>query len=145
MAEILHKIGIKATPEKIYQALTTDNGLSQWWTTDTSGAGNVGSVIKFRFNEHESDFKVIGLEPNASVKWQCVTGPSEWKGTEISFLLQPDARQTFLCFEHSKWREATNFMAHCCTKWAVFLLSLKDFIETGKGRPFPNDVQIDHS
>ena len=24
--------------------------------------------------------------------------------------------------------------------WAVFLLSLKEFVETGKGRPFPDDM-----
>ena len=35
-------------------------------------------------------------------------------------------------------------MAHCSCKWAVFLLSLKDALETGKGRPFPDDIHIDH-
>jgi hypothetical protein len=34
------------------------------------------------------------------------------------------------------------FMHHCTTKWATSLLSLKAFIETGKGRPAPNDVQV---
>ena len=29
-------------------------------------------------------------------------------------------------------------------KWAVFLMSLKDVIETGTGNPFPNDIHIDH-
>jgi hypothetical protein len=28
-------------------------------------------------------------------------------------------------------------------KWATFMLSLRDYLETGKGRPFPNDIQID--
>jgi hypothetical protein len=32
---------------------------------------------------------------------------------------------------------------HCCTtKWGVFLVSLKSVVETGKGSPDPNDVQI---
>jgi len=29
-------------------------------------------------------------------------------------------------------------------KWATFLLSLKEFVEAGKGRPAPADVKIDN-
>jgi hypothetical protein len=28
-------------------------------------------------------------------------------------------------------------MAHCSARWAYFLLSLKSYLETGKGTPFP--------
>jgi len=34
------------------------------------------------------------------------------------------------------------FMHHCSTKWATFMLSLKQLVETGKGAPSPDDVQI---
>ena len=33
-------------------------------------------------------------------------------------------------------------MAHCSTKWATFLLSLRDLVETGKGKPAPADLKI---
>jgi len=33
-------------------------------------------------------------------------------------------------------------MHHCSTKWATFLMSLKALMESGKGRPFPEDVLI---
>jgi hypothetical protein len=33
-------------------------------------------------------------------------------------------------------------MHHCSTKWATFLLSLKDLVENGKGRPEPRDTKI---
>jgi hypothetical protein len=29
-------------------------------------------------------------------------------------------------------------------KWAVFLLSLREYVETGKGKPSPYDVKIDN-
>ena len=32
------------------------------------------------------------------------------------------------------WREDGEFRAHCSTKWASFLLSLRDLVETGRGR-----------
>ena len=46
---------------------------------------------------------------------------------------------------HSNWADDTDFLAHCSTKWAVFLLSLKDLLEKGKGHPAPEDVPINHS
>jgi hypothetical protein len=33
-------------------------------------------------------------------------------------------------------------MAHSSTKWATFLLSLKQYIETGIGEPSPHDRRV---
>ena len=146
MVNINHRIGIKASPEKIYEALTTDDGLKKWWTNDISGAGMVGSTIKFRFNGGGPDFTVKKLIPNKIVCWKHSGNmPEPWIKTEVLFQLEAEDNQTFVRFTHSNWNETTDFMAHCNTKWAVFLLSLKDALETGKGTPFPNDIQIDHS
>ncbi|MFV1972452.1 MAG: SRPBCC domain-containing protein [Thiohalobacterales bacterium] len=145
MVEIIHRIGIACTPADVFGALTTDEGLSRWWTTDTSGAGNTGSVIEFRFNGMGPDFEVVELEKDALVRWRHSGGmPEAWIGTEVSFHLRSEESQTYVLFSHSNWKERSEFMGHCCTKWGVFLLSLKEAIETGKGRPFPNDVHIDH-
>jgi len=192
MNNITHRIGIKAPADKIYKLLTTDSGLSQWWTNDVSGAAGVGSIIKFRFNGGGPDFKITTLIPNKVVRWkhsghvpeawagteilfelshqgkhsghvpEAWAGteilfelshqgkhsghvPEAWAGTEILFELSHQGEQTFVRFTHSCWKEPTDFMAHCSMKWAVFMLSLKDLVETGKGQPFPEDVQIDHS
>ncbi len=146
MFDINHQVGIKASPDKVYEALTTNEGLSKWWTNDTSGAGDVGSIIEFRFNGGGPDFTVFELIPNETVKWRhSGSMPEAWMGTEITFSLRVDNEQTFVRFTHSNWKEASDFMAHCSTKWAVFLISLKSSLETNVGRPFPNDIQIDHS
>ena len=145
MDVIIHRIGIACPPDKVFNALTTNEGLSQWWTTDTTGAGDVGSVIEFRFNGMGPDFEVVELQTDSLVRWKhSGQMPEAWIGTEVSFQLNSDGKQTYVLFQHSNWRERTDFMGHCSTKWAVFLLSLKQAIETGKGRPFPNDIHIDH-
>jgi len=36
MAELKHQIAIKATQDKVYAALATQNGLRGWWTADTT-------------------------------------------------------------------------------------------------------------
>ena len=40
------------------------------------------------------------------------------------------------------WKEPMEFMHHCSSKWAIFLMSLKSLLETGRAAPGPNDVQI---
>ena len=145
MVNISHRVGIKGSKEKIYNALTTDQGLSKWWTSETSGAGDIGSIIKFKFNNIVLSLQVKNLQVDKSVRWQHAgLVPEAWMGTEVVFELEEVNNQTYVNFSHQQWSSSSNFMAHCNTKWAVFLLSLKDYIETGKGRPFPNDIHIDY-
>ena len=145
MFQIIHRIGIMASVEEVYSALTTDSGLATWWTTDTSGAGDVGAIIEFRFGGDGPDFEVMELQPNSLVRWRHHGEmPKAWIGTEINYQLSTNEDQTYVLFTHSNWKEPSGFMGHCSTKWAVFLLSLKEALETRKGRPFPNDVHIDH-
>jgi uncharacterized protein YndB with AHSA1/START domain len=45
--DIIHRIGVQdATPQAVYDALTTVDGLAGWWTTDTK---QDESILKFRF------------------------------------------------------------------------------------------------
>jgi uncharacterized protein YndB with AHSA1/START domain len=144
MAEIKHRIGINGSAKDIYHLLTTDAGLSKWWTTDTRGAGDVGSIIEFRFGGGGPDFEVIELIPEQQVRWRhSGEMPDDWVGSEILFELREDSKQTIVNFSHYNWGQSGEFLAHCSTKWAIFLISLKSGIESGKGQPFPDDLQID--
>jgi uncharacterized protein YndB with AHSA1/START domain len=142
--DILHKVGIKAsTPNDVYQALTTIEGLSGWWTSDTRGESKVGGVLQFRFQAGGFDMKVLELHPHRHVRWEVVDGPREWIGTQVSFDLKQQDDWTIVLFKHQGWQEPVEFMHHCSTKWGVFLLSLKSLLETGKGSPHPNDLKLD--
>jgi uncharacterized protein YndB with AHSA1/START domain len=144
MASINHKVGIAGSIKEIYSALTTDQGLSRWWTSTTSGAGDVGSIISFRFDTVVVEFEVIELKENTVVGWRHHGEmPDEWSGTIVSFELRQQHNQVIVMFEHGNWQGSADFMAHCSMKWAVFMLSLKLAIETGNGRPYPDDIQID--
>jgi len=88
--------------------------------------------------------EVLALEPNKKVHWRFQKGPEEWIGTDVTFELSQDGEYTIVLFGHRNWREPVEFMAHCSMKWALFMLSLKELVETGRGRPSPNDVKIDN-
>ena len=144
MPDILHKIGMKgASLDDVYKALTTIEGLSGWWTSDTRGESKVGAVIQFRFGNGGFDMKVLELQPRKRVLWQVVEGPEEWVGTKVSFDLKQNEDWAVVVFKHADWKEPVDFMYHCSTKWAVFLLSLKSLLETGKGAPWPNETRLD--
>jgi uncharacterized protein YndB with AHSA1/START domain len=145
MPDILHRVAFRASPQAAYKALTARHDLATWWTTDTRGASTVGEVIHFQFGDKGFfDMKVLELEPARRVLWQVVDGPKEWIGTRVRFELSRDGDYTTLLFTHEGWKEPVEFMYHCSTKWAVFLMSLKSLLETGKGAPFPDDVKIDN-
>jgi uncharacterized protein YndB with AHSA1/START domain len=128
MPDIIHRIGIKAEPGKVFAALTTEKGLAGWWTKNTKADAKVGATLQFRFSEGGPDMKVVELKPNRNVKWKCVSGPEEWVGTDLTFDLKEEDGETVLLFGHRNWKEAGEFMAHCSCKWAYFLLSLKSLL-----------------
>jgi uncharacterized protein YndB with AHSA1/START domain len=146
MPDILHKVAFKSqSPDQVYTTLATIDGLAGWWTSDTAGDSRPGGTIEFGFQgKGVCEVKVLELEPGRRVLWQVVNGPAEWLGTKISFDLKQDGDYTTVLFKHAGWQAPIEFMHHCSTKWAVFMLSLKSLMETGKGAPMPNDVRIDN-
>ena len=143
MVDILHRVGIEgATPEEVYPALATTKGLAGWWTDDTSGSGEVGGVIEFRFPPGGFDMKVLGARPSEHVLWEVVGGPPEWIGTTVRWDLRQDDDHTIVLFRHEGWREPVEFMHHCSTKWATYLMSMKALVESGQGSPAPDDVHV---
>ncbi len=149
MADILHRVGIKSSLDEVYKALATREGLAAWWANSTQGESKVGGVLKFRFSAGGSeiggiDMKVLELQPPRRVLWQVVDGPEEWIGTKLSWELKQDGDYSIVLFKHQGWREPVEFMHHCSTKWAIFLMSLKSLVETGKGAPNPDDIRIDN-
>jgi hypothetical protein len=150
MADIIHRIGIKASIQQVYQAIATVAGIAGWWTEKTSGNSEPGKTILVHFLSLDGielgsmHLEVRTLEPDQQVHWLVTAGPEEWIGTDITFDLREEGEYTIVIFGHRNWKEPVEFMAHCSMKWGVFMLSLKAFVETGKGRPSPNDVKIDN-
>jgi uncharacterized protein YndB with AHSA1/START domain len=159
MPNIRHQLIIEAPPEKIYNAITSQEGLASWWTPDVKAKPEINSVARFPFGpNYFKEMKIVELKPFEWVKWQCIQGAQEWIGTTLSFKLEPGSRETLLrehsemtgqieqqskqegtilTFHHDDWKTYTPMFAECNYTWAQFLRSLKLLCETGKGRPWP--------
>lgn len=147
MVHIHHRIGIKAKEEHVYLALATKDGISGWWTRDSSEKdGNLH--LRFLTPEGEEkgimEIEVLELCPSQKIHWKFRNGPAEWIDTEVIFELKKEENFTIVLFSHLHWKEEVEFKSHCSMKWATFLLSLRQFVETGTGNPAPFDVKIDN-
>jgi uncharacterized protein YndB with AHSA1/START domain len=142
--EILHEILINSSAAALYDALTDVKKLSHWWTTDVRGNSAVGARLEFWFSGFRGAvMSVTKLQADELVCWSVVDGDAhDWLGTELEFRISNRSGATFLHFRHSGWDRDAEAFAHCSMGWAIFLISLKEFVETGKGRPHPYDMPI---
>ena len=139
MATIKHLFHINAPQEKVFEALTTVNGLSNWWTVATSGETKKGGILQFRFGEFVNEMKVMEQKKYERVRWLCVAGAPDWIGTKIKFLLDSNEGKTRIRFEHSGYKEAGDFYASCCFSWGRYMESLRQLCQTGKGEAFGSE------
>ena len=149
MPDIIHRIGIRAPIAEVHEAVATTKGVAGWWTRDTTGTAKLGGKLGVVFRDTQGKeigqmkFELTKLDANR-VQWRFVEGPEEWIGTDVTFEMTQDGDMTVLVFGHRNWKEPVEFMAHCSMKWAVFLLSLRELVEKGRGKPAPDDVKIDN-
>lgn len=141
MADIMHRIAIRAPPEKVYDAVSTPTGLAGWWTTNVKGDGRPGSVADFGFADRTTRMRIDQLQPGKSVAWTCLAGPPEWIGSTVHFEFTPSGDGTVVRFLHRDHLSG-DFYGHCNTKWGFFLISLKSLVEKGVGLPYPRDLDL---
>jgi len=137
MFEIRHLITIDAPVGVVYMAITQQEGLAGWWTTDAVTNPVVGSIAGFRFGDrHHNTIRIVTLETDDRVEWICLDGDPEWVGTTFTFELESREGVTVVRFTHGNWREMTDFFATCNYHWGFYMRSLKTFCETGTGEPY---------
>ncbi len=93
MHDIMHLIKIHASSERLYQAITTTEGIHQWWTRDASIEPKVGGAGEFGFFGRRFVAKVIveELNPVTRVRWKVIN--AAWPGRDIEFNLKADLVQ----------------------------------------------------
>jgi uncharacterized protein YndB with AHSA1/START domain len=75
MTAIKHLLVIKSSPEKIYSAITTNEGTAKWWTEQSEIGNKVGDINIFDFGDrYHNEIIIINLIPNKKVEWECLVG-----------------------------------------------------------------------
>ncbi len=131
MAEMHHEVPINAPPERVYEALTTQEGLSSWWTADTVIEPIVGGRAEFGFVNRTTVFRmrIDELEPDVRVVWTCLGDPDEWEATKLIWDIRSGGDASSVRFTHADWREVTSLFAVCNSTWGELMYRLKDYLE----------------
>src|SRR5215813_15283910 len=122
MATLYHQVWIHAPTGKLYEAISTENGIGSWWDKPKAVKSDAGVVLEFSPGAEHGvlRMKVLELVQGKRVEWECIsahpkTSPaSAWTGTHVIFeisrrLVPPwastKAEVAVLTFRHSGWDE----------------------------------------
>ena len=131
---------INAPKQKVFEAVTTIEGLTNWWTTQVEGSAETGGTLQFNFVDFKGPLmKVTELIPNEKLVWECVGEDQDWRGNTFTFLLDEKESKTRVRFSHDGWETQDDFYAACCYSWGRYLESLRQYCQTGKGEAFGSE------
>ena len=136
-ATISHAIRINAPRDKVYEALTTTEGLKGWNTSDLEGDVAVGEDITLRYGDGEQfTWKISTLDDDATVVWDGVSGPGATDGTKVIFnLADTGDGRTAIEVDHEGWPDDHAALATCNTLWGILLGRLRSYVETSDPQP----------
>lgn len=137
MQKIIHVLTIKSDPNKVFEAIATAEGLSQWWSTNVRSEEKIGGIVDFTFVEDfNPNMKITALQRPLQVKWECVAGHEPWEDNKFSFKLTEDNGLTQLIFIQEYAKEISDEAYGVYNyNWAYYLHSLKQYCESGEGKP----------
>ncbi len=150
MATIRHQVLINAPVAKVYEALSTADGISTWWDKQTATQTDRGLVLEHNPGPEHGVVKLRVVEqvPNKRVEWECIsTHPksspaSAWTGTHFIFEIverdnvvssgaNPDqVRATTLDFSQDRYDERSEFFESNKLAWGEVLQNLKQVMES---------------
>ena len=131
---------IDVPKREVFEAISTINGLSNWWTVQTKGQTNVGEIIQFDFGSFQGPkMKVVESVPNDKLVWECIASDHGWEGHRFVFELDENEEKTRVRFSHDGWKDQGDFYAQCSFSWGRYMESLRQYCQTGLGEAFGSE------
>lgn len=139
MKTIHHVVDIPAPIHAVWEALSTQPGLSGWWSNQVeSSVIEPGATVSFRFQPGFNPvMHVIDLEMPHRLSWKCVAGHEPWKDNDFIFVLDQRHQDVRLRFwQHYAIELKDDAFGIYNYNWGYYLQSLYDLMTTGRGKPF---------
>lgn len=134
---IYHDLTIGVTPEAVFTAVTSPEGLNSWWTQRAAGQPKVGANYQFYFGpEYDWRAKVIRYQPQQLIYFEMGRSDEDWEGTQLRFQVIPKDGKTLTRLEHVGWNSNNDHFRRTSYCWAIYLKGLKRYLEEGIVLPF---------
>lgn len=146
MKVIHHVSQIGAPPDRVYAEITTQEGLSGWWSTEVAAPGaEVGAVVEFTFQSgFNPEMEITELDEGRVLGWKCIGGHDPWADNTFRFELAPSEAKpggtTLRFWQHYATELGDDAYGTYNYNWAYYLESLRLLCEEGEGRPFRPDA-----
>ena len=139
-----NQISINVKPELVFKAITKE--IDKWWTELSNKINKVGDQLIVHF-EDSTFWKIDVIEfiPNSSIEWyvesanhnlENLSRKDEWEMTRIKWEINENENGSTLTLIHDGLIPNLECYNICKAGWNYFLGSLKDYLESGKGRPY---------
>jgi uncharacterized protein YndB with AHSA1/START domain len=142
MADMHHLVTVeKAEATAAFAALSTQDGITGWWTSRASVPGaKVGDVLKMSFPDAPFtwDMRIDQADEPVRLEWECVGGPPGWETTRVLWCLEQTGTDVVVRLSHEGFAAVDDMFRIVTVGWAQMLLSLKAYLETGARKPFFN-------
>ena|SRR2546425_4555603 len=143
MPDILQDFPINASPDQVYAAVSTPEGLDRWWTKKSAGKPVEGAVYELWFGpEYDWRARVTRCAVGKEFELQMVVADSDWNGTRVGFELEPKDGATGIRFHHTGWPIANEHYRISCHCWALYLRILRRYLEHGELVPYDDRLDV---
>ncbi len=143
MADIFHDFPIKAPLDRVFQAVSTPQGLDCWWTQRSAGEPAEGEEFELYFGpQHDWRGRVTRCVSGSEFELEMVHADKDWMGTRVGFRLQSQAGTTLVRFHHTGWPSANEHWRISCYCWAMYLRVLRRYLEHGESVPYEKRLDV---
>ncbi len=137
MPDIVHDFPIFVPPTRVFETISSPEGLDQWWTKTSAGTPAVGASYELGFGpQHQWVATVANLETDTVFALEFVEADADWIGSQMGFALSPIENGTQVRFHHRGWAADNEHYRTSCYCWAMYLRVMKRYLEYGETVPY---------
>jgi uncharacterized protein YndB with AHSA1/START domain len=132
MPSQIHRINIEADPQSVFEALSTADGWSSWFTAKVTGDFTDGSEIVCDLDGRDTiRLRVTSVQPGSAITFEALEGPFAKAGATTAIkLTSGDDGRTTVDLQHHTPAIPDEDLAACNTYWGILLGQLRQYCQT---------------
>ncbi len=139
MKAIHHLFHIQKPVADVFRAISSQEGISSWYTRTDHFEAVVGATFPLHFGELAFTFEITECIENQRITWKCIEATMPLVGHSMTYALDENDGKTRVRFTHVGFTEADDFMANMNFSSAKYLESLRQYCQTGNGEAFGSE------
>jgi uncharacterized protein YndB with AHSA1/START domain len=142
MADIHHTFEIFAPIRKVFDCLSTPQGLDEWWTKTSGGSPEAGNTYQLNFGPgYKWKARVTACKAPEHFELQMTEADKDWLNTKVGCRLDEKNDRTLVEFYHTGWPKGNDHWRISNYCWAMYLRIMKRYLEHGETVPYEKRLQ----